>query len=56
MSRETHRITVDGFTIGEITLPRWYKQEQRDEVRREIAKENGCPVHYIRLVPIARGS
>lgn len=48
-----YRITVDGFSIGNIKLP-LMSQSERDAVRSEIAEEHSVPRHYIRLVPVMR--
>lgn len=48
-----YRITVDGFSIGKISLPTM-SQSERDAVRSEIAEEHSVPRHYIRLVPVIR--
>lgn len=43
-----YRISVDGFKIGEISLPAM-TQNERDQVRNNIAASYHVPRHYIRL-------
>lgn len=50
----TYQILIDGESIGEITLPKM-SQDERDQIRKEIAKEYQVPVHYLRLSPKVRG-
>ena len=45
----TYRAIVDGFEITRVCIPRNFTQNQRDEVRSEIARNLGIPRHYIRL-------
>lgn len=54
MRPDTHKILVDGFSLGSIYIA-GTTQKDRDLIRKDIAKEYQVPAHYIRLSPIRRG-
>ncbi|MBI1425809.1 MAG: hypothetical protein GC149_20480 [Gammaproteobacteria bacterium] len=49
----TYSVRVDGHERERIDLQPM-TQCQRDEIRRELAKEYQIPTHYIRLCPVMR--
>lgn len=52
----THKIRVDGFKIGEMTLDKSVNEEQIKSLQKDIAKGYAVPTHYIEIVPVKRGN